>query len=72
MTETQLLSSTRLEKLEDLVNAVNVVAGIPLEEYDQEIVENCALRTMINLIELQDLAGALLRDIATKHKISQE
>jgi hypothetical protein len=72
MNETQLLSSKRLDKLEDLVEEVRRIGGFVTDYDDDPWGAEMRLDTMTNLLELQDLCSSMLREIATKHKISQE
>jgi hypothetical protein len=46
---------------------LDVYCGTPPNDEDF-----CTLRAIQHLIELQDLCASLLREIATKHKVSGE
>ena len=60
MTETQLIASGRLDKLEDLVEDIREYAGEVFDEEDYTLMSYSIARSMSSLLELEKLAHSLL------------
>jgi transcriptional regulator GlxA family with amidase domain len=72
MTERALISSNRLDKLEDLTEAVRRHAGNKFYDDETDLITCAAADAMLALIELEGLSHSLLQDVATQYKIRLE
>ena len=59
MTETQLIASGRLDKLEDLVEDIREYVGEVFDEEDYTLMSYSIARSMSSLLELEKLAHSL-------------
>jgi hypothetical protein len=70
--ERQLIHSTRLDKLEDLVEEVRRHGGLRFYTDEHDLMAHATADAMLALIELEKLAGSLLNDVAAQHKVAYE
>jgi hypothetical protein len=72
MREVTLLSHRRLEALEDLVDGIYVSCGAPIYEDEEADLDRATATALAQLMELEEQAQSLAREVASYHRIRTE